>query len=133
AKTRLTRVMYALKSGHTSASTLLLIFALVCAISVTSTVAQGSPRGGRLIVERVPNFGWNLVAHLSIDGRDLADIVQGRRYNGFVPAGHHVLTVSAVPNYGYRQPTSITLNVQPGANVCIYRDVGLGSGWSPQI
>jgi hypothetical protein len=55
-----------------------------------------------------------VAVHLQIDGRAVANIVQGRRFDGLVPIGHHVLTVSAVPNYSYRQPTSITLNVQPG-------------------
>jgi len=103
-----------MSSRHNSASRAFLILAFVCAISVTSPVAQGSPRGGRLIVERVANFGWNVAVHLQIDGRDVANIVQGRRFDGFVPTGHHVLTVSAAPNYSYRQPTSIMLNVQLG-------------------
>ena len=42
-----------------------------------------------MIVIRVPNFGWNIVLNLKIDGRTVANIV---------PAGHHVLTVSAAPN-----------------------------------
>src|SRR5215510_2405875 len=67
--------------------------------------------GGRLIVLRAPNFGWNLALDLKIDGRTAANIVQGRRYDRFVPAGRHMLTVSAVPNY---QPTSTVLNVQRG-------------------
>ena len=67
--------------------------------------------GGRLIVLRAPNFGWNLALNLKIDGGTAANIVQGRRYDDFVPAGRHVLTVSAVPNY---QPTSTVLNVQHG-------------------
>jgi tetratricopeptide (TPR) repeat protein len=67
--------------------------------------------GGRLIVLRTPNFGWNLALNLKIDGRTAANIVQGRRYDDFLPAGRHVLTVSAVPNY---QPTSTVLNVQHG-------------------
>jgi hypothetical protein len=67
--------------------------------------------GGRLIILRTPNFGWNLALNLKIDGRTAANIVQGGRYDEFVPAGRHMLTVSAVPNY---QPTSTVLNVQPG-------------------
>jgi hypothetical protein len=67
--------------------------------------------GGRLIVLRPPNFGWNLAVNLKIDGRTAANIVQGRRYDDFVPAGRHMLTVSAVPNY---QPTSTVLNVEDG-------------------
>jgi len=76
--------------------------------SVETAVAQ---RGGRLIVLRAPNFGWNLALNLKIDGRTAANIVQGRRYDDLVPAGRHMLTVSAVPNY---QSTSTVLNVQHG-------------------
>ncbi len=31
-------------------------------------------------MERVANFGWNVAVHLQIDGRDVANIVQGRRF-----------------------------------------------------
>ena len=63
---------------------------------------------------RAANFGWNLAPNLKIDGRTVANIVQGRRYDRRISAGRHVLTVSAVPNIDIRQPTSITLNVRPG-------------------
>jgi tetratricopeptide (TPR) repeat protein len=76
--------------------------------SAETAVAQS---GGRLIVLRSPNFGWNLALNLKIDGRTAGNIVQGQRYDQFVPAGRHTLTVSAVPNY---QPTSTVLNVQDG-------------------
>ena len=59
--------------------------------SAETAVAQP---GGRLIVLRAPNFGWNLALNLKIDGRTAANIVQGRRYDDFVPAGRHMLTVS---------------------------------------
>src|ERR1043166_10056170 len=55
--------------------------------SAETAVAQP---GGRLIVLRAPNFGWNLALNLKIDGRTAANIVQGRRYDEFVPAGHNV-------------------------------------------
>ena len=42
------------------------------------------------------------------------NVVQGRRYDHFVPAGRHVLTVSAVPNSYYSEPTSTVLNVRAG-------------------
>jgi tetratricopeptide (TPR) repeat protein len=76
--------------------------------SAETAVAQP---GGRLIILRAPNFGWNLALNLKIDGRTAANIVQGGRYDDFVPAGRHTLTVSAVPNY---QPKSTVLNVQRG-------------------
>src|SRR5262249_7847446 len=76
----------------------------------SAETAEAQP-GARLIVLRAPNFGWNLAVNLKIDGRTAANIVQGRRYDEFVPAGRHTLTVSAVPNY---QPTSTVLIVENG-------------------
>ena len=58
------------------------------------------------MVIRAPNFGWNLAANLKIDGRTVGNVVQGRRYDHLIPAGRHVLTVSAVPNVELRQPTT---------------------------
>jgi tetratricopeptide (TPR) repeat protein len=79
--------------------------------SAGTAVAQPD---GRLIVLRAPNFGWNLALNLKIDGRTAANIVRGRRYDQFVPAGRHMLTVSIVPNYYVYQPTSTVLNVRSG-------------------
>jgi tetratricopeptide (TPR) repeat protein len=76
--------------------------------SAETAVAQP---GGRLIVLRAANFGWNLALNLKIDGRTAANIVQGRSYDQFVPEGRHMLTVSVVSNY---QPTSTVLNVRSG-------------------
>jgi len=101
----------AMKPRHTSARKFYLILAFVSAVAIGTAVAQP---GGRLIVLRAPNFGWNLSLHLQIDGRTVANVVQGRRYDHFVPAGRHVLTVSAVPNAYFYQPTSTVLNVQSG-------------------
>ncbi len=76
--------------------------------SAETAVAQPD---GRLIVLRAPNFGSNVALNLKIDGRRAENIVQGRRYDQFVPAGRHMLTVSAGPNY---QPKSTELNVRLG-------------------
>src|SRR6266487_742214 len=104
------------------ASRLFLILALICASWVTTTVGQppstlarNGSGGGRLTVQRAANFGWNLAVHLQSDGRAVSNIVQGRRYDGFVPAGRHVLTVSAAPY------------------VCIYCIMGLGQRRSSAI
>ena len=100
-----------MKPRYTSANALLLILVFVCAISIGTAAAQS---GGRLIVLRTANFGWNIVLNLKIDGRTVANVVQGRRYDHFVPARRHVLTVSAVPNAYYSEPTSTVLNVRSG-------------------
>ena len=104
-------VMCAMKPRHSFASRFFLILAFICAVSIGTAVAQP---GGRLIVLRAPNFGWNLAFHLQIDGRTVANIAQGHRYDAWVPAGHHALTVYKVPYTGWAEPTSTIVNVQPG-------------------
>jgi len=94
-----------------SARRLLLVVLFVCAVSIGNAAAQA---GGRLIVVRSANFGWNIAVNLKIDGRTVANVVQGHRYNQFMPAGRHVLTVAAAPNAYYSEPTSTVLNVRPG-------------------
>jgi hypothetical protein len=96
-------------TSYISRFVLILIF--FSAVSLANAAAKP---GGRLIVIRVANFGWNLAANLKINGQTVANIVQGRRYDHRIPAGPHVLTVSVVPNLQASQPTSITLNVRPG-------------------
>lgn len=92
-------------------SRFLLILVILSGVSVANAAAKP---GGRLIVIRVANFGWNLAANLKIDGRTVANIVQGRQYDHRISAGRHVLTISVVPNLQLSQPTSITVNVRPG-------------------
>ena len=92
-------------------SRLLLILIIFSGVSVASAAAKP---GGRLIVIRAANFGWNVAANLKIDGKTVANIVQGRRYDHRISAGRHVLTVSVVPNLQLSQPSSVTVNVRPG-------------------
>jgi hypothetical protein len=119
-----TRIMCAMKSKHSFARNVFLILVFGCAIFI-GTVAQGGPRSGYLhsrhlppgllTIERAANFGWNLGFNLRIDGQPVANVVQGRSYSIQLPAGPHVLTVHKVPAVGYNEPTSITVNIQPGA------------------
>jgi hypothetical protein len=100
-----------MKSKHNSISRVFLIFTFICAVSIGTAAAQPA---GRLVILRSPNFGWNLAFNLEIDGRPVGSIVQGRHYHAWLPAGHHVLTVTKVPAVGYNAPTSIPVNIQPG-------------------
>ncbi len=99
-----------MKPRYTSATTLFLILIFV----TIASIGAAAQSGGRLIILRAPNFGWNLALNIQMDGRTVANVVQGRRCNHFVPAGRHVVTVSAVPNYYSYQPTPTVLNVRSG-------------------
>ncbi len=116
----------AMKSKHILARNVLLMLVFGCAVLV-STAAQGGPPGGylrsnhhyppgRLTVDRVANFGWNLAFNLLIDGMPAGNIAQGHSFSTLLPAGPHVLTVQRVPANGYTVPTSTTVNIQPGAD-----------------
>ena len=105
--------MSAMRSRRSFGSKALLILAFVCAIS-TSNAGQASYPPGRVVVKRVPQFGWNLAFNLQIDGRPVATLPQGRHYEGWLPAGRHVLTVYSASYVGLQGPTSITVNVRPG-------------------
>jgi hypothetical protein len=112
--------------GKSRTGRIFFVFAFLCTIAVpaaeiqaSSRVATASPspgghRSARLIVQRAPNFGTNLVVRLSIDGARVADIPRNRHYGGFLSARHHVLTVLALPNTESRRPTSMRLTVQSG-------------------
>ena len=99
---------------RTSTSYISKFLLIIIVFSAVSVAKAATKSGGRLIVIRVANFGWNLAANLKINSQTVANIVQGRRYDHRIPAGPHVLTVSVVPNLQASQPTSITLNVRPG-------------------
>ena len=104
----------------------LLIVALVwftfsgCQTSTTgtsgSTASRAAPskNAARLTIQRAANFGMNLVLKVSIDGAQVATLVEGRSYNGTLPAGQHVLTLSVDPNTGGIPPTTKRLTVQKG-------------------
>jgi len=100
-----------MNSRFTSTIRLFLILVFVFATSIGTATAQS---GGRLIILRSPTFGWNIVLNLKIDGRTVANVVQGRRYDHLVPPGRHVLTAAAVPNAYYSEATSTVLKVRSG-------------------
>jgi hypothetical protein len=101
-----------MKTFSSSVSGLFVILVLVSGISINSSQAQRP--SGRLVILRAPNFGWNIALNLKIDGRTVANVVQGRSFDRPIPAGRHVLIASPVPSQYSYDPTPITLNVQSG-------------------
>jgi hypothetical protein len=104
-----------MRSRRSLGSKALLILAFVCAISTSNAgPGQASHPPGRVVVKRVPQFGWNLGFNLQIDGTPVATIGPGHHYDGWLPAGRHVLTVYTASYAGLPEATSITVNVTPG-------------------
>src|SRR5213592_928840 len=60
-----------------------------------------------------PTFGSRTYLQLWIDGKKVANIGPGHRYDESIPAGHHVLAVNYTPRTRH-QPTSLQLTVRKG-------------------
>ncbi|PYK11723.1 MAG: hypothetical protein DME65_06510 [Verrucomicrobia bacterium] len=99
------------------------IFSLACACLIFAgcTANQGGlgnapipANSGRVIVTRVANFGEDLSLTLSVDGKDVGSFTEGRQYNGYLPAGQHVLTARVDPNRTGTSPARKKLTVQAG-------------------
>lgn len=98
------------------------IVSLVCACLILigcETTQSGAasappPNSGRLVIDRVANFGTGLVLVLSIDGKDVATLTEGRHYDGYLSAGQHRLTARVDPFQAGTQPTRKTLTIKAG-------------------
>ena len=76
-------------------------------------MAAPSRNAGRLTIDRAANFGSDLSLNVSIDGAQVASLVEGRSYNGNLSPGQHVISLSVTPTRG-RPPTTKRLMVQAG-------------------
>jgi hypothetical protein len=98
------------------------IFSLACAgliLAACETSGPGAasappPNSGHLIVNRVANFGSDMVLVLSIDGKDVATLTEGNNYSGYLPAGQHTITARVDPFQAGTSPTRKTLTIQAG-------------------
>jgi hypothetical protein len=108
------------------------IFSLACAglIMVGCETTQSgagsapSPNSGRLLINRVANFGSNLSLVISVDGKDVGSFTEGRSFSGYLPAGQHVIMARVDPNQTGARPGQKTLNVQAG------QTYSFTAGWS---
>ena len=91
-----------------------------------AATAPPPPNSGHLMVNRVANFGSGLVLVLSIDGKDVATLTEGRNYSGYLSAGQHTLTARVDPYQAGTSPTRKTLTIKAGQ---IY---SYTAGWSGQ-
>jgi membrane protein CcdC involved in cytochrome C biogenesis len=83
----------------------------VVLIGATSSFAA---KGGRLMVKRSANFGERVSLSLSVDGKQIARLVSGRTYNGYLTPGRHVISATVVPNMVYSPVWQKEINVQSG-------------------
>src|SRR5215469_14279192 len=95
----------------------LIITAFIVAIVSFILIAPSSvfaAEGGRLIVKRVANFGQRISLSLSVDGKQVARLIEGRSYDGYLAPGRHIISATVVPNLVYSPVWQKEINVQSG-------------------
>ncbi len=96
------------------------ILSLACACLIAGCATQPGaatappPNSGHLIVTRVANFGSDLSLVVSVDGKDVGSFPEGRNYDGYLPAGQHVLSARVDPYQAGKRPGRKTLIVKAG-------------------
>src|SRR6266436_1933386 len=102
----------------------LIIVAMACSFAASTPVQARVARSNsalarseydaRLVVTRSANFGTFQYLILFVDGVHVADLGVDQSYEGVLPPGPHVLSVSTTPQ-GYRRipPTQRRVNAAP--------------------
>jgi hypothetical protein len=80
----------------------------------TASMAPPSKNAARLTIQRAANFGMDLVLNVSVDGAQVATLVEGRSYHGTLSPGQHVISLTVTPNLGEFRGTTKRLTVQKG-------------------
>jgi hypothetical protein len=86
----------------------LVLFVLTCA------TASFAAEGGRLMVMRAANFGDRVSLSLSVDGKEVATLVEGHNYEGYLAPGRHIISATVVPNLVFSPVWQKEISVQSG-------------------
>jgi hypothetical protein len=97
----------------------ILSLACACLIAAGCATQPGAatappPNSGRLLINRVANFGSDLSLVVSVDGKDVGSFTEGRNYSGYLPAGQHTITARVDPNETGARAARKTLTVKAG-------------------
>src|SRR5215470_10591089 len=89
---------------------------VVIAISfvLLGTTSSFAAQGGRLMVKRAANFGERVSLSLLVDGKEVARLVEGRSYDGYLAPGRHMISATVVPNLVYSPVWQKEIDVQSG-------------------
>ena len=85
-----------------------------CQTTQSGAASAPPPNSGRLLINRVANFGSDLSLVVSVDGKDVGSFTEGRSYSGYLPAGQHTITARVDPNQTGAGAARKTLNVKAG-------------------
>jgi hypothetical protein len=77
--------------------------------------ATYSPPVANVIIKRSPNVGYQQQLRFYVDGRFFTVLGYGRSFEGVLPAGEHLVTISQVPHLNDAYPVHYQrIHVMPG-------------------
>jgi hypothetical protein len=86
-----------------------------CLIAIQpGALTAAPPNSGHLLVYRAAKFGDRHALVLSVDGKHVASLTKGQKYDAYLPAGQHVLTAGVTPNKMGVHPAQQTLLIEAG-------------------
>jgi hypothetical protein len=102
----------------------LIMIAMACSFAASTPIQAGVARSNsasarseddaRLVVTRAANFGTFQYLILFIDGVQVANLGLDQSYEGVLPPGPHVLSVTTTPQgYTYTPPIERRVNAEP--------------------
>ena len=77
-------------------------------------MAAANKNAGHLTIRRAAKFGNRVALNVSIDGAHVALLGQGQSYNGTLPAGEHVISVTVTPSQARSGTATKRLKVESG-------------------
>jgi hypothetical protein len=101
-------------------NSLIQTLSLACAYLIVAGCANNpgastpAPNSGHLLVYRAAKFGYRLNLVLSVDGKDVASLTEGQSYDGYLPAGQHVLGARVTSSTTGAHPVRKTMIVEAG-------------------
>jgi len=94
----------------------------------TNVSIQSAEQPARLIIHRIPNLGYNVVADFYLDGTPFGSVGYGQSFDKSLPPGRHVLSVGATPSPRFATRSDIAVNAHSGTTyVFTAENNGLGN------
>jgi hypothetical protein len=91
----------------------------------SGVASPGSDNNARLVVTRSADFGTVESINLFVDGVQVADLGVNQSYDGALPPGRHLLSISTNPKTYAQSPEQRRIIVKPGqtyAFTAVWRD-----------
>jgi hypothetical protein len=90
---------------------------LVCALALFiggAATLNAADDGGRLIVTRSPRLGTGNFLDVSVDGKKVASLGTGKKYDAMVSPGKHTVSASMASNLHADAPSKVEFTAAKG-------------------